>query len=289
MSLRANVYVAPPIPWILPGSEGQQGGVWQPTSITLIHGDKEALLVDTPITAAATEDLIKWINETIPHKGLTMIYITHGHPDHWLGLARLKKRFPSLRAFATKGTLEHMQQDAAPAAFDPIWRAMFPNGQLDEPDLALVEPLPPSGALMLEGQLVCQAVEVGHSDTHDSTFLWVPSLKLAVCGDIVYGDVHQWLVEANTQALRDEWVAAIEKIESFGPEMVVPSHKKAGELAGTFHLRATKDYIRSFGETLKTCKSREELYEKMVARYPTRFNPFVLAWSSKAAFGLSLF
>ena len=49
-----------------------------------------------------------------------------------------------------------------------------------------------------------QIVEVEHPDTYNLTTLWVPDLKLAVCGDVVYGDVHQILAEAKTLALQKE-------------------------------------------------------------------------------------
>jgi Metallo-beta-lactamase superfamily len=71
-----------------------------------------------------------------------------------------------------------------------------------------------------------RAIEVGHTDTVDTTVLHVPDIHLVVAGDAVYGDVHQFFGEANTTAKREEWLKAIEKVESLNPHTVVAGHKR---------------------------------------------------------------
>ena len=280
MGLRAAVYVAPPIPFKAK-RPSPDGDFWSPIPCTLIYGDAEAVLVDTPITITQTSDLADWIEAIIPGRNLSMVYITHGHGDHWLGLPTLRKRWPGLSAVATEGTIEHIKNDASPSLQQSRWEKLFPN-QIEH-RLILPQPLPGNGKLYLEGHTL-QAVEVGHSDTYDSTVLWVPDLKLAVCGDVVYGDVHQMLVEANTPELQLEWIAAIEKIEALGPLHVVPGHKKSGELDGIYHLAASKKYIQDFMRISKSSTSADELYGRMLEMYPSRFNPAVLRWGADTAF-----
>ncbi|KAF7891951.1 hypothetical protein EAF00_008253 [Botryotinia globosa] len=149
MPLRANVCVVPPTPWELPNTGGRQGGIWSPTSLTLIHGEKEALLVDTPITIPQTEKFIEWLEKTVPGKRLTIVYITHGDSDHWLGLSTLKKKYPGIRILSTASHFGAYEIDA---------------------DFVFSEALPASGRFDIEGH-ECHAVEVGHSDTRDSTIL----------------------------------------------------------------------------------------------------------------------
>ena len=67
----------------------------------------------------------------------------------------------------------------------------------------------------LEGrQLV--AVDVGHTDTDDTTVLHVPDLGLVIAGDAAYNDVHQHLAESDSQG-RQDWLAALEIIEALDP------------------------------------------------------------------------
>lgn len=283
-SLRADVFVALPIPF--KGVNGIADGVWSPISCTLIHGEREAVLVDTPVTIDQTEELIEWIEKRVPGKRLTKIYVTHGHGDHWFGIPLLVRRFPGVQTIATAGTIEHMKGQISPTTFLEFWTACFPGGQIPE-QTEMATPLGPSNEFYLEGH-VFKAVEVGQSDTHDSTILWIPDIKLAVCGDVVYGDVHQMLAECTTRELRAAWIASISKVEALKPELVVPGHKQPHELDGTFHLQNTRRYIETFQELIDAgAKDAEELSREMVKKFPTRFNMSALNSGCLAAFSAS--
>jgi glyoxylase-like metal-dependent hydrolase (beta-lactamase superfamily II) len=284
MPLYASVYVAPPISFTAPN--GKPGGLWSPISSTLIHTTRHAVLVDTPITKSQTQDLIAFIEKTLhPGAQLKYIYITHGHGDHWFGINMLLKRFPGAKAVATKGTIEHMKtqivEGSGAATGRAGWLGRFP-GQIDE-DFVLAEPLDGSGKFYLptedgkvERGIEFRAVEVGHSDTHDSTVLFVPDLKLVVAGDVVYGDVHQMLAEANTHALRMEWVRAIETIMALKPtpEIVVPGHMKADEIPGAWHLENSRRYILEFDRLVASGRfaKAKDLVGAVKKHWPTRFN-----------------
>ena len=182
MPLTAEVYVTPQIdvnPAIrLPFSGSVK---WSPISSTLIYGEKEAIHVDTPITIDQNEALAPWIETRLgKDQKLTTVYITHGHRDHFLGLAQLKNRFPGCLAVATPGTVDHMKQQLEPNTFSELWDVYFP---IQLPKLATVEIAEPlnTDELFLEGHNV-RIIELGQ------TALFVPAIGLAVCGDAVYGD-----------------------------------------------------------------------------------------------------
>ncbi|KAF2180870.1 metallo-beta-lactamase domain protein [Zopfia rhizophila CBS 207.26] len=256
--LRVAVYTAPPIPCV-DHLSGQSNTTWSPETCTLIFSENEAIL-------------------------LSYIYITHGHPDHFLGIPQLLNRFPEAVPLATKGTIAHMKESIAEPFFTNTWLGFFSGNQLYKPP-QLANPLPDNNKIVLEGSWVFEGIECGHSDTYDSTVLWVPDLKLAVCGDVVYGDVHQMLFEANTQEKRDEWIRAVEKVEALNPAYVVPGHRNATEMDGVWHLVSTKQYIRDFTKALEAKpKDLGDLYSIMLKKYPHRFNPMVLGWGCAGVF-----
>lgn len=277
--LRADVYVSSRLPIAI-----KRAGVessFSPISCTLIQGDSEAVLVDTPISTSQTEDLVRWIRDTAPGKDLKYIYITHGHGDHWFGLTVLKKHWPNVRPIAVPATVAHMKQQIEPAKFEGTWLKYFPGDQIPQP-FVLAEPMD-SRTFQLEGHDF-HAIEVGHSDTSDTTILHVPSIHLVVAGDVVYGDVHQFFGEANTTEKRREWLRAIETIEALKPHTVVAGHKRPGTVDGVFNLRATREYILAFEEAIKTTSSWEELWERMKELYPGRINPHAILAGAVAAF-----
>ena len=84
ISLTWEVFLAPSIPAIAPDvAPGETARPWPPISSTLISGERDAVLVDTPITVEQSRALVNWV--VARGKNLTTIYATHGHGDHFSG------------------------------------------------------------------------------------------------------------------------------------------------------------------------------------------------------------
>ena len=242
---------------------------------TLIYGTRDAVLVDAFMTVKQATALADWVASK--HKNLTTIYITHGHGDHWFGVGTVLERFPHARVVATPNTIKVMQGNASPQGL-AAWGAGFP-GQIPE-KLVMAEEL--SGNVIdLEGHDLI-AVELGHTDTDHTTCLHVPSLGLVVAGDAAYNDVHLYLVESDG-AKRQEWIAALDKIEALHPRAVVASHKRPENDDRPEVIEETRKYIRDFDRLVATTSSGQELYEQMLKLYPNRVNPGWALWSSAHA------
>src|SRR5260370_20374366 len=98
-SLRWDVFLAPSIPAIAPDvPPGETARPWPPISSTLISGERDAVLVDTPITVEQSRALVNWL--VARGKNLTTIYATHGHGDHFFGTSTVLERFPGARFVA---------------------------------------------------------------------------------------------------------------------------------------------------------------------------------------------
>ncbi|KAH8692305.1 beta-lactamase-like protein [Talaromyces proteolyticus] len=277
--LQADVYISSRLP-IAVQRDGESSS-FSPISCTLIHGEYEAVLVDTPISTSQTEDLVSWIKETAPGKVLRYIYITHGHGDHWFGISVLRKHWPNLRAIATRGTVEHMKEQVKPEIFEGIWLTLFPGNQIPQPP-ELAETLE-APIFEIDGNAL-HVIEVGHTDTYNTTVLHVPSIRLIVAGDAVYGDVHQYFGEANTTEKRKEWLRALDTIEALEPHAIIAGHKRAGTVDGLFNLHKTREYILAFEEAVKTSSDWKELYQEMQRLYPGRINPHAILRGALAAF-----
>jgi len=194
-------------------------------------------------------------------------------------------RFPDVRTHCTRTTLEKMVASVEPQAFN-AFASQFP-GQIEKqpPAEQLAEVLPPNNKLDLDGHEL-EAIFVGQAAVPESTIVWVPSLRLAVCGAVLYGAGHLMLVNCPTKELRQAWISSIEKVEQLRPTSVVCGHQKAGEVAGVWHLERNKDYIETFGVLIETgqVKTARELTAAMTDRYPDRFNLDALVVSAQVAF-----
>ena len=275
-SLSWDVHVAPLEP--MPGGDlapGEKERSWSPISATLISGERDAVLVDALLTVGQANDLAEWI--AAHGKNLTAVYITHGHGDHWFGLGAVLDRFPNARAFALPAVIEQMRAGSAPELLEAFWKPRF-DGKLPK-DLVIAQPLE-DHTIELEGHKLV-AVELGHTDTNQTTCLHVPDVGLVVAGDAAYNDVHLYLAESDPQGRR-EWIAALDTIESLHPQTVIAGHQRAGRHDGPEIIEETRQYIRDFDRIAETTSTARDLYDQVLALHPDRINPDVVWISAQA-------
>src|SRR5580692_3749884 len=124
-ALIVDVYVAPMRPFA--GARGQGPGddpMWSPMSSTLIAGAEQGILVDTLLTLGQVDALAEWVRGL--GRRITGVYITHGHQDHWIGLARLQEHFPEARGIATPEVVGRATFEATDPGLSAYWKASFP-------------------------------------------------------------------------------------------------------------------------------------------------------------------
>jgi glyoxylase-like metal-dependent hydrolase (beta-lactamase superfamily II) len=274
-SLTFHVHVSDPTPehGTPPVPHGYPA-VASPISSTLITGARTAALVDPPWT----HDHVKVIGDWIASfdRELTAIYITHWHGDHWFGTADLLKRFPNARVYATAATIDGIRRQHE--FREIMWDARFP-GQVARGEID-VTAIPAEG-IELERHTL-RALELGHTDTDDTTALWAPSIGLIVAGDAVYNHCHQYFNESGNGGL-DKWLQALDLIDRLQPRHVVAGHKDKTKLDDTGAIQRTRDYITTFAALLEQQPdTREEFFDLMLERFPGYANPKAL-WRSIVA------
>jgi glyoxylase-like metal-dependent hydrolase (beta-lactamase superfamily II) len=235
-----------------------------PVTSTLIYGEDDAVLVDPPFTYAQVSDVGDWIERSGKH--LTAVYATHGHGDHWFGTDALLQRFPGAVAYATEGTIAMMHKQATEGRAQ-MWDVDFPG--LIPPSPVVYQPIPVDG-IKLEGHQLL-AVEVGHTDTDDTTVLHVPSIGLVVAGDVAYNGVHQYLLESCHGGV-EAWLAALDKVAELQPRAVVAGHKNKDLPDDPAILDQTRDYLLTARRLLAQKPTPQEYFDEMIALYPERLN-----------------
>ena len=276
MTLSWHVHVAPAEPLSANDlAPGENERFWSPISSTLIFGEQDAVLVDALLTAGQAHDLVEWIDGH--GRNLTAVYITHGHGDHWFGLGTVLARFPHAQAFALPAAIEQMRLGSSPEFLESFWRPRF-DGKLPR-DLVIPQSLK-DHTIDLEGHEVA-VVELGHTDTDQTSCVHVPDIGLVIAGDAAYNDVHLYLAESDAEKRRD-WIAALDTIESLHPQSVVAGHQRAGRHDGPEIIEETRQYIRDFDRIAQTTSTAQDLYEQVLALHPDRINPDALWLSAQA-------
>lgn len=240
--------------------------VSSPVSSTLIHGERDAVLVDPPLTRGQVAQVAEGVERS--GKRLAYVYITHGHGDHWFGTAALLDRFgePDTVVYATGGTIRKMREELA--GKDRGLAKWYPDIPDHTPILAV--PVPSEG-FRLEGHLI-EAVETGHTDTDGTSALHVPSIGLVVAGDVVHNGVHQRLLEGGEGGLQ-AWHDNIEKIAALNPRHVVAGHKNKALPDDPKILDETRAYLRDAIRLLASGPTPQEFYEEMLKLHDDRLNP----------------
>jgi glyoxylase-like metal-dependent hydrolase (beta-lactamase superfamily II) len=255
---------------------GKEALAWVTNTVTLIYGRHDAVLVDTFLSEQHSKELLDWVVES--GKNLTTIYVTHAHGDHFFGLKLLLDKFPNAKAIATASVVAAIQDQIKPEYVKSFWEPRFP-GQLPS-QLAAPEVLN-GDTFYLEGQEL-KVVELGHTDTSHTTALYVPSIGLVISGDGVYNNTHLYLVESDEKA-RNEWLEALDKIETLHPKAVVAGHGVLNPDSSPRHIAETRRYLRDFIASAATASTALELYEKMLSLHPDRVNPGSLWAAAKAS------
>jgi glyoxylase-like metal-dependent hydrolase (beta-lactamase superfamily II) len=250
--------------------------VSSPLASTLITGDREAVLVDPPFTREQTRQVGDWVERSGKH--LAYIYSTHGHGDHWFGTGELLKRFPDAVPYATEGTIRVMRKNVE--GREQFWDSDFPGLIPDSP--LVYQPIPADG-FELEGHRIT-AIEVGHTDTDETTVLHVPSIGLVVAGDVVYNGVHQMLLETPGGGF-ESWLAALDVVESLNPRAVIAGHKNRDLPDDPATIDQTRQYLRDARQLLAGNPTPGQFFEEMITRYPDRLNIGPIWYSAHGLLG----
>ena len=242
---------------------------------TLVEGEKEAVLIDGQFTLSDTHRLIAMILES--KKTLTTVYVTHDHPDHFFGLVAIKQAFPKAKLVALPATIAGIKKTAQ--AKVKQWGPLYGANLTTQP----VIPTPLAGkTITLEGQTL--EIHGGlQGDAADNSYVWIPSIKTAIAGDIVFNGVHPWTAETNA-ASRQAWLKTLDELTALGATAVVGGHKDPKMKDEPSAIEKTRAYLKAFDEALTASKTADELEGKMKAKYPTLALPIIVHLGAAAQF-----
>src|SRR5216683_2947521 len=168
----------------------------------IIEGTHEVMLVDAQLTKTNAERVLLEIKET--KKPLSIIYITHEHADHFLGLDVFKEAYPGVRIIATSAVVDRINI-VYQEKIDK-WKKILGTGATSH--AAAIEQFD-GNSIEFESSKI-EVLKNIQGDTDENTMLWIPGQGILIAGDVLFNDMHVYTAETDSKA-RGKWLNSLQK------------------------------------------------------------------------------
>ncbi|HLG20263.1 MAG TPA: MBL fold metallo-hydrolase [Bdellovibrionota bacterium] len=220
----------------------------------LVIEPHELMLVDAGLTKSDATKIADWVASK-QGRTLKYIFITHAHPDHFLGLEVLHQRFPGAKIISTQGVVAAIKKEG-PALVKKYKARLGAEG----PTHLIVPKILAGDTLKLEGVDV-KFMELTGGESSVSAAAYVPAVQALFPGDVVYNETHAPLTKTGIQP----WLKNLERLSTFGPvRSVYAGH---GPATNTAALDRMKAYLSDFEKAVET-GNRDKALTMMKERYP---------------------
>jgi glyoxylase-like metal-dependent hydrolase (beta-lactamase superfamily II)/ketosteroid isomerase-like protein len=248
-----------------------EAGAW--SNAYLICGSTNAILFDVPMLRSDALRLAEEITRS--GKNLNAVFVSHAHPDHFMGLDVITGKFPWARVVATRNVVADIRDDG-PWMLSLLQQKLGPEG----PGKLVIPEVFSNSVLPLEDSLI-EIVEFGTGESRHIATLFIPDLGALLAADLIYHQAHCHLQEKHL----DEWLARLDELERFSRGRVTtlyPGHGPAGDLSLIDH---TRTYLRDFRAALEGGASAKTVEAKMLEKYPLHHaRPSLTAFTLPAYF-----
>ena len=119
--------------------------------------------------------------------------------------------------------------------------------------------------LTLEGEQFPITGGVQGADGPGNSFVWIPSLKAVITGDIVFDHVYFGVPR---DAARENWLKTIEQIAALKPAVVIPGHEGPGATRDMRAIEFMKKYIADWDVNVARSKNAAEMRANVLQQYP---------------------
>ena len=227
----------------------------------IIEGTHEVMLVDAQLTKTNAEKVLLEIKET--KKPLSIVYITHEHADHFLGLQVFKEAYPGVRIIANSTVVE--RADKVYQQKIDKWKQILGSGATSR--VVAIENFD-GKSIAFDGSKI-EVLKHIQGDTDENTMLWIPGQKILIAGDVLFNNMHLYTAETDSKA-RQKWFTSLQEIRELKPSSVIPGHSKVGApLDANTAVDFTEKYLLAFEEELKKAKDPDSLINAMKERFPS--------------------
>jgi glyoxylase-like metal-dependent hydrolase (beta-lactamase superfamily II) len=186
-------------------------------------------------------------------KPVTRFYISHDHPDHYIGFG---DAFPHAEVYALQETKEGIEKNG----LETLQQRQAKFGGI------IAKTLKTPTHVQKEGKEVIDGVTVIFEKSTDneaavSLVIKIPEARVYIAQDIVYNKTHLF-ISGNTQG----WRKALKEIRRDAQyTLILPGH---GKPAGRAVIDEDLKYLDVVDKVLASSKTKKEYKSKILAAYP---------------------
>src|SRR5260370_313714 len=158
----------------------------------IIEGAREVMLVDAQLTKTNAERVLEEIKET--KKPLSIVYITHAHADHFLGLEVFKEAYPGVRIIATSEVVDRI--DMVYQEKIDKWKKILGSGATSH--AVAIEKV--DGNFIEFESAKIEILKNIQGDTDENTMLCIPDQRIIISADVLFNLMHISTAETHHHA-----------------------------------------------------------------------------------------
>jgi glyoxylase-like metal-dependent hydrolase (beta-lactamase superfamily II) len=243
----------------------------------IISNGKSLVLLDAQRKTSEAKKLARLIHGK--HLPLTYILISHGHTDHFTGMAWLGQEFPTAQVVVASAAIRediknyaiYMDsggQTGAEPALEPALRPKSPANPGGFDYESTIRVLPGSQLMMGGGGTLEITSDYAPAEAPHMSTVYSPDLNALFLADFGYNKVHPWFGDDITRDRIRTWREALVRIKAryqARNPTVYPGHGAPTDMS-LFDdmIRYIDDFLRITGEA----RNRDAAIEALKALYP---------------------
>jgi glyoxylase-like metal-dependent hydrolase (beta-lactamase superfamily II) len=239
----------------------------------IVRNATHALVVDALRNRTEAAELAAQLRRD--GRRLQAVFVTHGHPDHYIGIRTLKEAFSEARILVASAAVKADIVDFSTWMDSVGWLDQQP--QMKPRSLVNPEGFDYQGAIEVMsgtvlaldggGEIEIRAdyppTECGHMTT-----LFVPELKALLTSDLCYRGVHAWAGQGVLRQHIANWVGVLDELKARYADpaiKVYPGHGEPGDPELFDRMRA---YLDDFISAVESESTNAGAMERMKRLYP---------------------
>src|ERR1700704_597487 len=233
----------------------------------IIETAEGLVVIDAQQLVSGAKEVIAYVRSL--KKPVRRLIISHGHPDHWLGLGEWgdvpASSIPEVRNFVNGedgSFIYRARKDGIPP-----YRAL--GAELSDRKGTIANELREGTEKIIGLDFVFEKVVDGEADVQ--LLIKLPELKTLIVQDLIYNNMHHFIgqnrVSAEALPTFDGWINTMQRIKSENPgaELILVGH---GAPTGPAAIDETIAYLVKAKEVFRIAKDGDELHRLMETAFP---------------------